>query len=460
MADRLRSEHRGPTQRRTWIARVLAGLIVATTVVAMGSSAGAHSGIQSYVYLSLSDSEVDGRVEYPVADLAEVLDLDFPDDGAGVLAVALENADAIRAYTSEHLAIDDASGSWALSFVGDPTFLAAAGGYVQVPFTVERSFEAAPRSFEVSYDGIIHANPERDALFIIENDWGTGTFNNEGEFLVGFSVGLTTQGIQLEDVGVVRSVEAARGIGTEAVRDRADLMLFVVAVLVPVALVSSGGRPAGPAPRAGAAIRRALQLLAVLILSSSVVTWVFGLGGVDWSDDLVRSLVAASLLVLAVVSLRPLPRFGGLVVGALGAVQGIAYADAYLGAHLDRVDNPLTLLGFTIGTSLALAAIAVLVFPVLLVVGRVDAAPKPLYGLAAVIAVYGLVWLVEAATPIGLASNWITAPIEVWPRNLIVLLLVWMPAAGWYVWASGRGALRPVEGGQPASEVERSVVTS
>ncbi|MEO1063647.1 MAG: HupE/UreJ family protein [Actinomycetota bacterium] len=429
-------------------------------VVALAPAASAHSGIQSYVYMSFSDSAVDGRVEFPQSDLGEVLGIDFPAEPDAAEEVALANADAIRAYAAEHLAIGDPEGGWELSFTDDPTILPAAGGYVQVSFTVERSFDAAPRSFQVDYDGIIHANPERDALFIVENDWGTARFNNEGDHLLGFSVGLTSQAIELDDVGPLESIGAARGLGTDVLRDHPDHLLFVVALLLPAALAPGAGRPLGPAPTAVDATRRAAALLGVFIATSSLALWALGLAGADWSDDLVGALVAGSLLVLALYAIVRVTSRERLVVGALGAVQGVGFAHAYLAVRLDRVDNPLTLLAFNLGTIVGIVTIAVLVFPVLVLLRRTALAGVALYGFAGAISLYAVAWLIERIGGADLPVERVATPLTVWPRNLWLTFLAWAAAGGLFAWTARRDALRPLEGDDTTSDDERPAVLS
>ena len=66
-------------RRRTirLITVALAGVAMLLTLVVGAAPAGAHSGEESYVYLDIYDSTIEGRVEYPTADLNEVLGTDI-----------------------------------------------------------------------------------------------------------------------------------------------------------------------------------------------------------------------------------------------------------------------------------------------------------------------------------------------------------------------------------------------
>lgn len=432
---------------------------VLASVLAIPSASHAHSGIQSYVYVSITDSSIDGRVEYPMNDLGDVLGIEFPSDPAAAEEAAVANADAIQSYTAEHLAMSDTDGRWDLSFEATPSILPVVGGYVIVPFSVERSFDGAPRDFRVRYDGIIHAEPERDALFLIENDWGTARFDNEADHLTGFSVGMTTQSIELENVGVLESMEAVRGFGTEVVRAAADHLLFVVALLLSPALLTPGGSLRGRAPTLAAATRRATASLLVFLATSSFSLWVFGSATIEWSPDLVGSLVAGSLLVAAAYAVWQFTRRELLVVGVLGAVQGIGFASAYVGRRLDRIDTPLALLSFNLGVLIAVLVVGVLVFPPLLLLRRTALAGVALYGGAGGISLFALAWLVDHLGNVDVER--LANPLTVWPRNLWLILLGWAVAGAMYAWTAHRDALRPIETeSEPAPSEDRSMVTT
>ena len=439
---------------------LLIALAMLACSAAFGTPARAHSGIQSYVYVSITDSSVDGRVEFPAGDLGEAVGIDFPASAAAAEAVARANADAIRAYTADHLAMADGGGEWDLSFTDDLSILPVAGTHIVVPFTVENSFDGAPRDFRVEYDGIIHSNPERDALFLIENDWGTAQFDNEADHLLGFSVGMTEQVIELEDVGTIESMGAVRGLGTDVVREGIDHLLFVVALLLPVALVALGSTVRGPAPSVAAATRRASVLLGVFIAANSVVLWVLGLAGLEWPTDLVGSLVAGSLLVMAGYAVWRFTSRELLVVAVLGAVQGVGFAHAFVEGRLDRIDTPLALIAFNVGIEVGVVVIALLVFPVLLLLRRTALAAVALYGGAAMISAYALAWLVERVGGADLNVERVANPFRVWPRNLWLMLLAWALAGALYAWTARRGALRTVAGSGTESSEDRELVAS
>lgn len=436
-------------------------VLIVCTVIAE-QRADAHSGIQSYVYVSITDDAIEGRVEYPAADLADVLRLDLPQSSDALSAAVSANADTIRSYTDQHLAMGDEGGDWDLSYDDDPSILPVAGNYITVPFTVERSFDGAPRSFQVEFDAIIHGNPERDALFLVENDWGTAEFDNEDGHLFGFSTGATVQTVRLEDVSVLTSMTAVRGLGTDEVRVGIDHLLFVVALLLPAGLVAAGASIRDPSPTVAEAGRRAVRLLAVFVASHSAVLWVMGLGAIELSGQLVGSLVAASLLAMAVFAAWRFTSRELLVVGVLGILQGLGLGHAFVERGLDGYDVP-ALVAFNLGIEVGVIVIAALVFPLLLILRRTVLAAVALYGGALVIGAYASAWLIERVGDTDLDVERYANPFRVWPRNLWLMLVVWAAAGALYSWSTQRGHLRPLAGETGATDVStdhREVLSS
>ncbi|MEM1332878.1 MAG: hypothetical protein AAGG08_05410, partial [Actinomycetota bacterium] len=293
-----------------WPRRVATIVVTLGALLATGAASHAHSGFQSYVYVSLFATEIDGRVEYPVADLGPAIGIDFPEDASGRLELARERIDDIVAYTDEHLDLGPVDGTaWELEFRRDPTMLeTAAGDYLQVWFEVREDFTDVPRTFVTTYDGIIESNPERDALFIVENDWDSATFANEGDHLLGFSIGAETQTIVVDEVGSASAVYEVGRLGSIAV-DRSLVVLVALIGVMTGALLGDrrrarGDRRTGP-DRAGSTsgpvvgLRRVAERVGVFAAAAIASCALLGIGGIDVSTRLTFGAAAAGVLVAA-----------------------------------------------------------------------------------------------------------------------------------------------------------------
>ena len=316
----------------------------------------------------------------------------------------------------------------------------------------QRDFDSAPRSFVIEYDAIIHANDQKDALLHIENDWGSASFANESDPIIGFSVGQTVQTVTLSDASTLESIGGARGLGTDAVRTGIDQLLFVVALVMPIGLVARGRSVSDPAPTLTAVARRLVRLLVVSIVAHSTTLWLVGLGVIDLSARLTSILVAVALLAMALYAAW---RFGGrhedIVVGGLSLLQGLGLGLAFTATRLDRYDSVLPLFAFNLGVEVAVLVITALVLAVVLPLRRTALAPVVLYGGAIAIAGYAIGWLIERIGDTSISMEKIANPLRVWPRNLWIVVGVALTMGALYWWTASRGRLRPIDG-QPSGD--------
>ena len=160
---------------------VAAALLVLFGVFSSSSPADAHSGTQSYVFLEIFDTAIAGRVEYPIKDLNSVLGLDIPIGTTETLDALTARATAIETYTRDHFSLGPVDGAttWSYEFGEIDVLDLDSNSYAVVEFEVEERFDPPPRTFTVTYDGIIENDGDRSALLVIATDWDSGTFNNE-----------------------------------------------------------------------------------------------------------------------------------------------------------------------------------------------------------------------------------------------------------------------------------------
>ncbi len=201
------------------------------------ATASAHSGTQSYLYVSIFDDGVKGRVEIPAVDLGPALGIELP-TSPGELRTAVQAARSeIESYIAENTTLGADGTTWTLEY-GDLSVLPTEKGpYIVLQFVVTDDFDAAQRDFVADFSVIIESNPERDALLLIEDDWGGATFNNGSGHLLGFSVGQTEQAVVLDNASTLSSMAAIRGVASDEVREGIDLLLLVAAVTAAMVLV-------------------------------------------------------------------------------------------------------------------------------------------------------------------------------------------------------------------------------
>lgn len=435
-------------------------LLVVVYLLAGGPTASAHSGKQSYVYLGFYDDDIDGRIELPVGDLGPVLGIDFGSTPAAITSAVEENRDEIMSYVESHVALASVDGdAWDLEF-GEPTVLnLGPRSYVLFPFDVDEDFDGAPREVVVEFDAIIEADDQKDALLHIENDVRSGVLKNESNPLLGFSTGQTVQTVSLGTAPTLTQLGELRGLGSDGVRTGAVHILFVGVLMAPIALLARRGGFADPAPSNTAVLRRAAVALAAYGGGVAITLWLTGLGVIDVSSRVVVAATSISLLAVSVWAVvawrRPsVTVHEPTVVAVLGLLQGLGFGFTFVGDKLDQSRAVLSLVGFTVGVVVAVLVVAALALLPMMLLRRTPLAPLVLIAVVALGGFYAGAWILEGA----LDADWsfdrrFANPWRVWPRNLVLALVVAGIAAGLRTAFASRNALRPVGSvGDPATD--------
>ena len=421
-------------------------------VLALPTAAAAHSGEESYVYLDIYDDTVEGRVEFPISDVNEVLGLDIPEDEAGAAPAVEANLGTLQRYAAEHLSIGDASSEWPLVFDGYSLLEIAAGSYVILEFEVDRTFSPVPREFSATYDGILHAKPERNALLIIGTDWGSGTFNNEASELLRYTPDSTTQAVNLGDTSFWKGVSGVIGLGVEHIRIGTDHILFILALVLPAVLVLQ--RPEGwkPAPGFGASLWRVLKIVTMFTVAHTITLTLGGLGIVEFPAAFVETVIALSIALAALHNI--VPQFANkewLIAFGFGLFHGFGFAGLLSDLGLTQSRRIVSLLGFNIGIEIGQAIIILLIFPSLYLLRRTRFYLGAMYVGSGVLTVVAAGWALDRALGIDLNVDVLVDRVVLWPRSLVLISLLTAVAIATLLIERDRGRLLPVAGDTPPS---------
>ena len=444
-------------------ARFTFGLIVSLLVLAFPLSAMAHSGEESYVYFQVFDDGLEGRVEFPVQDLNEVLGLNIPQDEEAALAATAQNLELIQQYAADHLALglDDAL-DWTLVFDGYSVVPAGNGTYSVVNFVVAEDFDQVPREFVTFYNGIIEAKPERAALLLIETDWQSGTFRNEANHLLRYTASNTTQTVSLDETSWFRGFAAVVGLGMEHIQIGTDHILFILALVLPAVLIWVRSRGWAPAPSFGSSLWRVVKIATSFTIAHTITLTLGGLGIVEFSPRLVESVIAISIALAAAHNLRPIAfNREWLIAFVFGLFHGFGFAGLLAELGLDRSNRIVSLLGFNIGIEIGQIAIILLLFPALFIMRRTRYYLGLMrIGSIALIAI-SLGWLLDRAFDIDIGVDQVLLRFFLWPRPLLIVGIGTLIAVGLYYYERSRDRLIPIEpDGEPPPQEDKELVES
>lgn len=193
--------------------------VVAAELLAPRRLARAHSGTESYVYVVIGDHSITGNVQFPISDLNGVMGLSMPQDEQGALAGMAANRQAIEAYATEHLTIGTDGAEWAIEFNGHRMLQHKAGSYAILDYRTTQRLDPVPRSFAVSYDGIIHAREHHEALVIVNTSAGYGPLTTTTEQRLPYTAEQTTRQITIPEQSAWKDLAGAVGAATGSAKD-------------------------------------------------------------------------------------------------------------------------------------------------------------------------------------------------------------------------------------------------
>ncbi|MFN8024393.1 MAG: HupE/UreJ family protein [Acidimicrobiales bacterium] len=313
--------------------------------------ASAHSLASSSVRIAVGDDDLTGTVSLAVA----TLDRAFDTEHRSTVLSADEYAAQVTAYVDAHLSVEGTDGSaWAEHWSN--LVRRTSEGIETITIDVEIDPAGAdPSEFTITYDAVIEAVDDHEAVLVLENP--DGVVSTPGVFATDeptITVGDHTDSVAMTDM--VR-------FGFHHVLDGADHLLFLLTLLLPAPFVVSARRWRRR-PGASPAARKVLHVVTAFTIGHSLTLAATSLGWISVPSRPVEVLIAASVAVSAVHTVRPLVRGGEPVIAvSFGLVHGLAFAGILHDLGLQGRTSVLALLAFNIGIELAQLAVVALVLP-------------------------------------------------------------------------------------------------
>ncbi|CAN5731194.1 hypothetical protein BH11PSE3_BH11PSE3_12280 [soil metagenome] len=170
------------------------------------------------------------------------------------------------------------------------------------------------------------------------------------------------------------------GLGVEHIIGGIDHLLFLVALLA----LSTG-------------VWQTVKIVTAFTVAHSITLSLAVLGAVHVPSSIVEPLIAASIVWVAVENLVAPAGIGRrwLVAAFFGLIHGLGFATVLAELGLPREALVRALIGFNIGVELGQLAFVAVVMPPLVWAARTDRWPRLPQVLSVVVALVGMVWLVE-----------------------------------------------------------------
>ena len=363
----------------------------------MPGYADAHELGWSYVFLSVTESTLEGRLELDTIQLDKLFVADSDGDGAVSDAETAAYRQAVEAYARDRFEISIAGEVAPSRFLRHELLETKLTSYQQVYFEASVSGNL-PRYIDVRYTPFIELDENHRGGLVLENNTIQGIVDNEQVLSAVFAEGRTSATVDLYGDPWLVQVWNFVIEGIWHIWIGFDHVLFLVTLLLTAVLVHG---PGGwqPVPTFRDAL---LNLVTVVTLFTIAHSITLGLAMKLWvfpSARLVESVIALSVLLVALNILKPVVRKRiWIVVFVFGLFHGLGFASVLVDLVITQESKIASLIGFNVGVEIGQLAIVAVVFPILYWLRD-----KTLYlrfalpGISICIAMIGALWFVTRA---------------------------------------------------------------
>lgn len=374
----------------------------------------AHALEQSYIFLSINDTSIDGRVEITIEDLNRALLLDLPTDQSVTEIDLQPHINNIQDYFKARISIDFADG---LDF--DEFFLHVIpkAQYLALRFSFKELTEI-PAYIDFEYDVLFDVYSEHLGFVIIENDWRSGTFDDEGNIALIFTPDDTKRRLDLSTSTVAQGYFEMLKLGIHHIWEGIDHILFLLALLLP-AVVYRKEKHWQATESFYPAFIYTVKIVTVFTIAHTITLSAATLGLLSLSSRIVESIIAISIAIAALDILYPVFR-GKIwsVVFIFGLFHGFGFASVLGDYAIPQSYLTWSLLAFNLGVEVGQVAIVAVVFPIFYLLRQYWFYPKLIlrFGAVALIMV-SLYWFIERGflidLPAGELLNWLLSPLGI-----------------------------------------------
>ncbi|REJ75799.1 MAG: HupE/UreJ family protein [Acidobacteria bacterium] len=365
------------------------------------AAASAHAVGEDYVFFNFRESSLDGLFEVHFDELREELGLDLPEDEEAARQQLRASAERVQRFILDNFSIGPVGGEpYALRFTGTDLISLPQGTFAQYRFEADTG--PLPDQLAVSHR-MFHGDDRlhRGLLLIEYNQKTETTYPGEYTAMV-FGPSNPEQVLDLTDVPGLIPPRDMVWQGVLHIWIGIDHILFLLALLLPTVLRREENRWQ-PVERFSQALWNLLKIVTVFTIAHSVTLLLAALGYIDLPSRLVESVIALSIVLVAVNNITGTVRDGSLtIVLVLGLFHGLGFASVMGHLPFRVVDLLRSVVAFNIGVELGQIAIVLVIFPILYLLRERDLyRPLVLQGASAVLILIAGWWFVQRAFALG-----------------------------------------------------------
>ena len=377
-------------------------LVVAGLLAGLSSDARAHATGESYVWLNVGENELHGQFQLRLEDLRTKLGIDMPEDPEAARQRVAETAPQVWEYIRAKFSLSAAGEEIPWEAVRTDLLEAEGLGHF-ARYYYQTPDMAVPDVLTVRNEIFLEEDRFHRALLLIETNAKTGE-QYASEFTVQiFSPTNTVQELDLTAVEAILRPWDFVWQGMLHIWIGIDHVLFLLTLLLPAVLIyqaSATGKQWSRLPHFRSALWNLVKIVTVFTIAHSITLTLAALDLVRLPSRFVESVIALSIIVVALNNILPRFRINTLaIIFFFGLFHGLGFASVMGDLPFRMTDMVKVVLAFNIGVELGQVAIVAAAMPFLYWLAKYDFYPRwILMGGSAVIGILAAYWLVERAT--------------------------------------------------------------
>lgn len=365
---------------------------IAAMLLCLFQAAGVHAHAvgENYAFLDIMDTAIEVRLELNERELQSQFGLSL----TGVKPPPLEQLGEVLDYVEGHFSIRVGEQRLPLAIETAELLVLPQGRFLQLHYAAPWP-GPLPHALTITQELFFDLDKRHRGLVMIDYNAVTGEQAGWENTALVFGPHNATQELNLVDVPGLSGRLDFLLQGTWHILIGYDHILFLLTLLLTAVLVRVGG-----SWQAEPSFRRSFLNVAAIVtiftVAHSVTLTLAALGWVSVSSQLVESVIALSIIVMAMNNLRPFLPNRWIVIFLFGLFHGLGFATVMEHLSFRMVDLVTVMVLFNIGVELGQLMIVAIIFPILFTIrNRNWYVPVVLRGGSTVIALIATFWLAQ-----------------------------------------------------------------
>ena len=360
--------------------------ILAIMIVLLGQSAWAHKPSDSYLSLSVQETQISGRWDIAVRDLNDAIGLDIDDDRSISWGeVRTKHAD-IASYAFSRLKLQSSDAICPMAIADQLVDHHTDGAYAVLQFIATCPTEI--HNLTIDYRLLFDLDAQHKGLLRLSDETHTQTAI--------FSQDSPTHSFTMGEGSIWRAVRLYLREGLWHIWLGFDHLLFLVTLLLPAVLIRQGGQRKG-VPDFDIALREVVSIVTAFTVAHSLTLTLATIRLIWLPSRFVESAIAGSVVLAGIANLSPrITQRRWLMAFGFGLIHGFGFAAVLSDLGLPTDSFVLGLISFNVGVEIGQLAIVAGLLPLAYAV-RDSRSYQPLILRAGSIAIIlvALAWLAE-----------------------------------------------------------------